>query len=198
MQPAVRRDSNAGIVAGVDEAGRGPLAGPVAAAAVILSPDVPIAGLRDSKQLSVARREMLAAEIRAAALAWAVGWADAAEIDQMNILQASLLAMRRAVLALNMEPDHVLVDGNQCPSLACRVEAIVQGDCTVAAISAASILAKVERDALMQRCDQEFPGYGFGVHKGYPTQAHLRALEVHGVCAIHRRSFAPVRRLLES
>lgn len=198
MQTTIRSESGDCFIAGVDEAGRGPLAGPVAAAAVILSPDVSIADLRDSKQLSATRREFLAAEIRATALAWAVGWADTAEIDYMNILQASLLAMRRAVLALNVEPDHVLVDGNQCPLLPCRAEAIVQGDRSVAVISAASILAKVERDALMRRCDQEFPGYGFGVHKGYPTQAHLQALEIHGICAIHRRSFAPVRRFLES
>lgn len=198
MHTTIRRESGNCIIAGVDEAGRGPLAGPVAAAAVILSPDAAIAGLRDSKQLSAARREILAAEIRATALAWAVGWADAAEIDYMNILQASLLAMRRAVLALNAEPDYVLVDGNQCPPLSCRTQAIVQGDRNVAVISAASILAKVERDALMRRCDQEFPGYGFGMHKGYPTQAHLQALEIHGICAIHRRSFAPVRRLLDS
>lgn len=185
------------LVAGVDEAGRGPLAGPVAAAAVILRAAAPIAGLRDSKQLSAARREALAAEIRALAVAWAVGWADAAEIDRINILQASLLAMQRAVMALAVTPERVLVDGNVCPRLDCPVEARVQGDRSVAAISAASILAKVERDALMCRMDAEFPHYGFALHKGYPTPAHLQALVSHGPCSIHRRSFAPVRRVLE-
>lgn len=185
------------LVAGVDEAGRGPLAGPVAAAAVILRTAIPIAGLRDSKQLTAAHRETLAAEIRALAVAWAVGWADAAEIDRINILQASLLAMQRAVMALAMTPQRVLVDGNVCPRLDCPVEARVQGDRRVAAISAASILAKVERDALMCRMDAEFPHYGFALHKGYPTPAHLQALASHGPCSIHRRSFAPVRRVLE-
>lgn len=185
------------LVAGVDEAGRGPLAGPVAAAAVILHVAVPIAGLRDSKQLTAARRESLAVEIRACAVAWAVGWADAAEIDRINILQASLLAMRRAVMALAVTPERVLVDGNVCPRLDCPAEARVQGDRSVAAISAASILAKVERDALMCRMDAEFPHYGFALHKGYPTPAHLQALASHGPCRIHRRSFAPVRRVLE-
>ncbi|HKS94290.1 MAG TPA: ribonuclease HII [Gammaproteobacteria bacterium] len=185
------------LVAGVDEAGRGPLAGPVAAAAVILHATVPIAGLRDSKQLTAARRESLAVEIRACAVAWAVGWADAAEIDRINILQASLLAMRRAVMALAVTPERVLVDGNVCPRLDCPAEARVQGDRSVAAISAASILAKVERDALMCRMDAEFPHYGFALHKGYPTPAHLQALASHGPCRIHRRSFAPVRRVLE-
>ena len=185
------------LVAGVDEAGRGPLAGPVAAAAVILHATVPIAGLRDSKQLTAARRESLAVEIRACAVAWAVGWADAAEIDRINILQASLLAMRRAVMALAVTPERVLVDGNVCPGLDCPAEARVQGDRSVAAISAASILAKVERDALMCRMDAEFPHYGFALHKGYPTPAHLQALASHGPCRIHRRSFAPVRRVLE-
>lgn len=193
-----RCSAGGGVTAGVDEAGRGPLAGPVAAAAVILSPAVRIAGLRDSKQLTPARRETLAEEIRAAALAWAIGWADAAEIDDMNILQASLLAMRRAVLALNVAPEQVLVDGSHCPVLACRAQAVVQGDRKVPAISAASILAKVERDALMCRLDAEFPVYGFAVHKGYPTPAHLQALALHGPCRVHRRTFAPVRRCLEA
>lgn len=146
-----------GVVAGVDEAGRGPLAGPVTAAAVILDPGRPIAGLKDSKQLPPLQRERLAAAIRARALAWAVGWADHAEIDCLNILQASLLAMRRAVLALSLVPVKVWVDGNRCPALPCAVEAIVKGDSKVAAISAASILAKVERDAAMQRFDTQFP-----------------------------------------
>ncbi|MGB9429916.1 MAG: ribonuclease HII [Gammaproteobacteria bacterium] len=185
------------LIAGVDEAGRGPLAGPVAAAAVILAPTRPIAGLRDSKQLTPSQRETLAGAIRANALIWAVGWADHAEIDHLNILQATLLAMQRAVSALGYVPDKVLVDGNRCPSLSCPVEAIVKGDCKIAAISAASILAKVERDALMRRYDREFPSYGFAVHKGYPTPTHLDALARYGACDIHRRSFAPVRRHLE-
>ena len=185
------------LTAGVDEAGRGPLAGPVAAAAVILRTTAPIAGLRDSKQLTAARRESLAAEIRALAVAWAVGWADAAEIDRINILRASLLAMQRAVMALAVRPARVLVDGNVCPRLPCPVQACVQGDRSVAAISAASILAKVERDAFMCRLDAEFPLYGFALHKGYPAPAHLQALISHGPCSIHRRSFAPVRRVLE-
>ena len=191
------REAREGWVAGVDEAGRGPLAGPVTAAAVILRASAPIIGLRDSKQLTAARRESLAAQIRVTALAWAVGWADVAEIDRMNILQASLLAMQRAVLALSVRPDQVLVDGNVCPRLLCPAQAIVQGDRNVAAISAASILAKVERDALMRRLDAEFPAYGFAIHKGYPTPVHLQALAVHGPCCSHRRSFAPVRRFLE-
>lgn len=185
------------LIAGVDEAGRGPLAGPVAAAAVILAPTVDITGLRDSKKLSPRQRTRLAVEIRTQALAWAVGWADSAEIDRLNILQASLLAMQRAVQALVFTPQKVLVDGNRAPTFACVAEAIVKGDDKVAAISAASILAKVERDSLMQRFDQDFPVYGFGVHKGYPTAAHLAALAVHGACPIHRRSFAPVRRCLK-
>lgn len=187
----------AGWVAGVDEAGRGPLAGPVAAAAVILPAAAQISGLRDSKLLTPVRRESLAAAIRGLAVAWAVGWADPVEIDRMNILQASLLAMQRAVTALPVAPEQVLVDGNVCPALSCAAQAVVRGDRSVPAISAASILAKVERDALMCRLDAEFPVYGFAVHKGYPTSAHLQALEAYGPCRIHRRSFAPVRRLLE-
>jgi ribonuclease HII len=189
--------SGADGVAGVDEAGRGPLAGPVAAAAVMLDPQRPIAGLKDSKQLTAAQREALAERIRADSLAWAVAWADHEEIDRLNILQASLLAMTRAVAALERRPQHVLVDGNRCPSVNCRVTAIVKGDSFVPAISAASILAKVERDSAMRRLDGLFPGYGFAVHKGYPTAAHLAALDELGACAVHRRSFAPVRRCLE-
>ena len=187
-----------GWLAGVDEAGRGPLAGPVAAAAVILRVCAPIAGLRDSKLLTATRRELLAAEIRATAVAWAVGWSDVAEIDRMNILQASLLAMQRAVLALGVRPDQVLVDGNICPRLPFPARAVVQGDRSVAAISAASILAKVERDALMCRLDAEFPAYGFAAHKGYPTPVHLQALAIHGPCCSHRHSFAPVKRSLRN
>ena len=190
-------NAGAGPVAGVDEAGRGPLAGPVTAAAVILDPARPIAGLRDSKQLTPAQREVLAAEVRERALAWAVAWADHREIDELNILQASLLAMSRAVAALSLAPVQVLVDGNRCPQLPYPVSAIVKGDSKVPAISAASILAKVERDAAMLRLDSEYPGYGFAEHKGYPTAAHLAALERQGVSAVHRRSYAPVRRCLE-
>jgi ribonuclease HII len=185
------------LVAGVDEAGRGPLAGPVMAAAVILDPARPIAGLRDSKQLSPAQRETLAGEIRSRALAWAVAWADHEEIDRINILQATLLAMARAVAALALEPTAVLVDGNRCPPLRQPVTAIVKGDSSVPSISAASILAKVERDAAMCRLDALYPGYGFAVHKGYPTAQHLEALDTLGPCSVHRRSFGPVRRCLE-
>lgn len=190
-------DAGSGPVAGVDEAGRGPLAGPVAAAAVILDPARPIAGLRDSKQLTAAQREVLADQIREHALAWAVAWADHREIDELNILQASLLAMSRAVAALSLAPVQVLVDGNRCPRVPYPVSAIVKGDSKVPAISAASILAKVERDAAMLRLDAEYPGYGFAEHKGYPTAVHLAALERQGVSAVHRRTYAPVRRCLE-
>ena len=189
-------DTGGGPVAGVDEAGRGPLAGPVAAAAVILDPARPIRGLKDSKQLSPTQRETLADEVKTHALAWAVAWADHREIDELNILQASLLAMSRAVAALSLAPVQVLVDGNRCPRVPYPVSAIVKGDSKVPAISAASILAKVERDAAMLRLDAQYPGYGFAEHKGYPTAAHLAALERQGVSAVHRRSYAPVRRCL--
>ncbi len=185
-----------GPVAGVDEAGRGPLAGPVVAAAVILDPARPLEGLRDSKLLSPERRGVLAERIRRDAQAWAVAWADHEEIDRLNILQATLLAMARAVGALAVAPLHVLVDGNRCPELSYPVSAVVRGDQMVPAISAASILAKVERDAAMERMDRLFPAYGFAVHKGYPTTDHIAALECHGACAVHRRSFAPVRQNL--
>ncbi|HEY4128174.1 MAG TPA: ribonuclease HII [Gammaproteobacteria bacterium] len=185
-------------VAGVDEAGRGPLAGPVCAAAVILDAARPIRGLKDSKQLTPEAREELADTIRLRALAWAVAWADHEEIDRINILQASLLAMARAVAALSIEPHEVQVDGNQLPPVLLPVTAIIKGDSKVRAISAASILAKVERDAVMRRMHALYPEYGFDVHKGYPTPAHLDALERHGACAIHRRSFAPVQRRLQS
>ncbi len=185
-------------IAGVDEVGRGPLAGPVVTAAVILDPHRPIAGLADSKALSAARREVLAGEIRRCALVWALGRAEVEEIDRLNILQATLLAMQRAVAALAAAPREVLVDGNRCPELPYPARAVVGGDRFVPQICAASILAKVVRDAEMVRMDARYPGYGFADHKGYPTPAHLAALERLGVSRIHRRSFAPVRRLVTS
>lgn len=185
-----------GLTAGVDEAGRGPLAGPVVAAAVILDPDRPVAGLADSKKLSATRRARLEREIQTNALAWALGRAEVVEIDQINILQASLLAMQRAVQALTVQPQRVLVDGNQCPPLRMAVEAIVKGDQLIDAISAASILAKEARDREMREWDRVYPVYDFAGHKGYPTRSHLIALRLHGACPIHRRSFAPVRRSL--
>jgi len=185
------------LVAGVDEAGRGPLAGPVIAAAVILDESHPIAGLADSKKLSAARREELAILIRERALCWALGRAEVEEIDRLNILQASLLAMQRAVASLQTYPELVLVDGNQPPVLQCQVQTIVRGDATVPAISAASILAKVARDAEMVELDKDFPGYGLSKHKGYPTPVHLTALKALGVSPIHRRSFAPVKYLID-
>ena len=184
------------LICGVDEAGRGPLAGPVYAAAVILDPAAPIAGLADSKALSASRRDELAGQIHRHALAWAIALASVAEIDAINILQASLLAMRRAVEQLSVAPGEVLVDGIHCPVIAYPVRAIVRGDSQIAAISAASILAKTARDAEMLRLHQLYPNYGLDRHKGYPTAAHLAALQRHGVCEIHRRSYAPVRRLL--
>ena len=185
------------LVAGVDEAGRGPLAGPVVAAAVILDAKRPIAGLADSKVLAPARRQVLAQAIKQRALCWAVGRADVADIDRLNILQASLLAMRRAVETLDIVPDLVLIDGNRAPSLACRVKTVIKGDATVPSVQAASILAKVARDAEMFTLDKAFPGYGFSRHKGYPTATHLLALAIFGVSPVHRRSFGPVRRLLK-
>lgn len=184
--------------AGVDEVGRGPLAGPVVAAAVILDPARPIEGLKDSKKLTERRREVLAAEIRTSALAWSLGRAEVDEIDTINILQASLLAMQRAVAALSLAPQLVLVDGNHCPAFACPAQAIIKGDSLVPAISAASILAKVSRDQEMVELDARFPGYGLAQHKGYPSKVHLQALQALGVTPIHRRSYAPVRRLLET
>lgn len=186
-------------IAGVDEAGRGPLAGPVVAAAVILDPERPIEGLADSKRLSPRERERLAPLIRERSLAWAVASAEREEIDALNILQATLLAMGRAVCLLSIPPTHVQVDGNRAPALpdpACTLETIVRGDATVPAISAASILAKVHRDALMTALDSSLPGYGFAAHKGYGTAAHLTALRRLGPSAQHRLSFAPVRAAL--
>jgi ribonuclease HII len=186
----------AALICGVDEAGRGPLAGPVVAAAVILDPLRPIAGLDDSKRLSVRARERLEGEIKAQALAWAVAEAAVEEIDRLNILQATLLAMRRAVEALAIRPEAVWVDGNRAPAVALPVRCIVGGDRTEAAIMAASILAKTARDAQMRALDALYPQYGFAQHKGYPTATHLAALRAHGVLAAHRRTFAPVREIL--
>jgi ribonuclease HII len=186
-----------GLTAGVDEAGRGPLAGPVVAAAVILDDLRPIKGLRDSKTLGAATRERLAAEVRAKALCCSVAEASVDEIDRLNILQATLLAMRRAVEGLRLVPTRVLVDGNRLPLLRVPAEAVVRGDATVAAISAASIVAKVHRDALLAALHEQHPAYSFAQHKGYPTAEHLAALRVHGACAAHRRSFAPVRAVLQ-
>lgn len=183
------------LIAGVDEAGRGPLAGPVVAAAVILDVRRPIGGLADSKQLSPGRREALAKEIRGRALAWAIAEASVAEIDRLNILQATLLAMRRAVEALSTMPAEVRVDGLHCPPIAVPARAIVGGDACEASISAASILAKTMRDALLAELDREFPHYGFARNKGYGTAEHLAALRAHGPCRHHRRSFAPVSQM---
>ncbi len=182
-----------GLVAGVDEAGRGPLAGPVVAAAVILDELQPIRGLGDSKVIAPRRREALFDEIRARALCCCIASASAEEIDRLNILQATLLAMQRAVAGLRLRPQRVVVDGNRAPALPVPVAAIVKGDAKVAAISAASILAKVHRDRLCLELDQAHPAYGFAAHKGYPTPEHLAALRAHGPCAEHRQSFAPVR-----
>lgn len=184
-------------VCGVDEAGRGPLAGPVYAAAVILDPAWPIAGLADSKKLSEKKRDRLAIEIREKALAWAVASASVEEIDRINILQATLLAMQRAVAGLSLQPSEILVDGNRLPAFDLPARAIIGGDATVAAISAASILAKTMRDAEMLKLHAVAPQYGLDRHKGYGTAAHLEALRRHGAATFHRRSFAPVREVLE-
>lgn len=181
------------LIAGVDEVGRGPLAGPVVAAAVILDPGRPIQGLADSKTLSARRREALFVEIEARCIAWALGRAEVDEIDTLNILQASLLAMQRAVKNLSLLPSKILVDGCHCPFFTCPAEAIIGGDGLITSISAASIMAKVTRDAEMQVMDSLYPGYGFAAHKGYPTQQHRDALKILGVTPIHRRSFGPVR-----
>ena len=187
---------NQQLVCGVDEAGRGPLAGPVCAAAVILDDDNPVPGLNDSKKLTERQREKLAPLIRERALAFAVAYASVEEIDSLNILQATLLAMQRAVLALSLEPQLVLVDGLYCPETGIASQAIVKGDSKVAAISAASILAKTSRDALMLQLHEQYPDYGFAIHKGYPTALHMAALRKHGASAVHRRSFKPVRQVL--
>ena len=197
MQQAALFELN-GLVAGVDEAGRGPLAGPVVAAAVILDPRHPIHGLDDSKKLSAARREQLAADIRSRALSWAVGWADPEEIDEINILAATMLAMRRAIRCLDVTPAGVQVDGNRLPNLAfgdvrLEGEAIVGGDGKIAAIGAASIIAKTTRDGIMEFLDRIHPEYEFARHKGYGTRVHLERLRRYGPCEQHRASFAPVR-----
>ena len=185
-----------GLICGVDEAGRGPLAGPVVAAAVILDAKNPIDGLNDSKKLSAKRRESLAVEIRAKALAWAIAEATVEEIDRINILQASLLAMQRAVAGLQISPVKALIDGNKCPDLRCPSEAIVGGDGKVTTIAAASILAKTVRDAGMLELHATFPVYGFDRHMGYPTAFHLKALRENGICPAHRRSYGPVAQLV--
>lgn len=183
------------LIAGVDEAGRGPLAGPVIAAAVILNPEKPIKGVADSKKLSAKKRDALFDVIQSEAIAYAIGRADVDEIDQLNILQASLLAMQRAVDELSIKPAAALIDGNRCPQLCCPSTAIIKGDDSVPAIGAASILAKVSRDREMLIYDKKYPGYGFAQHKGYGTKKHLMALQRLGVTDIHRKSFAPVRNL---
>lgn len=195
-QPVILEIGPLGLC-GVDEAGRGPLAGPVTAAAVMLDPARPIEGLRDSKKLSANARERLADEIRAKAVAWCVAEASVAEIDQLNILHATMLAMQRAVAGLGREPDEVMVDGNRCPKWAWRSQAVVKGDDKVAAIAAASILAKTARDQFMVRLHEAFPVYGFAQHMGYGTVAHLDALKAYGACPQHRRSFAPVKLVLD-
>lgn len=184
------------MICGLDEAGRGPLAGPVYAAAVILDESCPISGLADSKALTARQREHLAEQIRARAIAWAVASASVEEIDELNILHASMLAMSRAASMLTPRPFRALVDGNRCPELDCAAQAVIGGDASVPCISAASILAKVARDTEMLRLHEVYPEYGFDRHKGYPTPQHLAALERHGIREIHRKSFAPVRRLL--
>nr|WP_246506143.1 ribonuclease HII [Kistimonas asteriae] len=191
-------DDEAIIIAGVDEVGRGPLCGPVVTAAVILDPSRPIEGLNDSKKLSESRREALFDVIKERALAWALGRAEVAEIDQLNILHATMLAMQRAVAGLSVKPSLALIDGNRCPKLPCAAEAVVKGDSRVPEIAAASILAKVARDREMLEMDRQYPGYGIAKHKGYPTKAHLEALVKLGVTPHHRRSFKPVRELVEN
>ncbi|MDH2998159.1 ribonuclease HII [Pasteurellaceae bacterium LFhippo2] len=187
---------NATLIAGVDEVGRGPLVGAVVTAAVILDPSNPIEGLADSKKLSEKKRLALAEEIKAKALAWSLGRAEPAEIDEINILQATMLAMQRAVAGLKIQPDFVLVDGNRIPELPMAAQAVVKGDSLVAEISAASILAKVARDLEMDELDKQYPEYGFAKHKGYPTKLHFEKLEEFGVTPFHRKSFAPVAKRL--
>ncbi len=189
-------DRSRDLICGVDEAGRGPLAGPVFAAAVILDPAKPIAGLRDSKKLSEVKRDELALLIRRDALAWSIAQCSAAEIDELNILQATMLAMRRAIEGLSVQPTLALIDGNRCPVINMRTEAIIKGDDKVIEISAASILAKTARDAVLMDLHASYPHYGFDQHKGYPTALHLQRLREHGITPEHRKSYAPVRALL--
>ena len=187
------------LLAGVDEAGRGPLAGPVCAAAVILDPERPIEGLNDSKKLSAKKREALEKEIREKALYWSVAWSNVEEIDSINILQATMLAMRRAVEGLGTVPELILIDGNRCPEgLPARAEAVVKGDARVPAISAASILAKTARDRLMAELDSRYPQYGFARHAGYGTKAHLEAIREFGASPVHRKTFGPVTRAIQA
>ncbi|UVW27276.1 ribonuclease HII [Massilia sp. H6] len=197
LPPRLRPFTDLDIVCGVDEAGRGPLAGPVFAAAVILDPKRPIEGLRDSKKLSKARRDELAPLIKQQALAWAIAECSCEEIDTLNILHATMLAMRRAVEALQMLPTFALIDGNRCPPMDVRAHAVIEGDDKVHAISAASILAKTARDALLVQLHAQYPQYCFDQHKGYGTSLHLERLRLHGPSPVHRRSFAPVRELLQ-
>ena len=185
------------LICGVDEAGRGPLAGPVFAAAVILDPQRPIEGLRDSKKLTASRRDELALEIREKALSWAVAESSESEIDDINILQATMLAMRRAILGLQRRPTLALIDGNRCPVIDVRCDAIIQGDDRVVEISAASILAKTARDAALMQLHAQYPHYAFDQHKGYPTALHLARLRLHGVSPVHRKTYAPVRALMD-
>ena len=187
---------DATLIAGVDEVGRGPLCGDVVTAAVILDPNKPIEGLTDSKKLSEKKREALFDIIKQNALAWCVARASVDEIDEINILHATMLAMQRAVAGLNIKPNYVLVDGNRCPNFGIRTQAVVKGDLLVAEISAASILAKVTRDREMVELDKLYPQYGLAKHKGYPTKDHLNAIEQHGVNHLYRKSFAPIKRLL--
>jgi ribonuclease HII len=186
------------FIAGVDEVGRGPLAGPVVAAAVILDSERPIIGLADSKALTARKREVLEEVIKSSCIAWALGRAEVEEIDQINILQASLLAMKRAISALSPQADYALVDGNRCPELPCPSQAVIKGDQRVESISAASIIAKVARDREMQQLDAQYPGYGLGKHMGYPTKHHIEMLNSLGVTKIHRRTYSPVRKVLEN
>ncbi|EAS41958.1 ribonuclease HII [Photobacterium profundum] len=186
----------ANLIAGVDEVGRGPLVGAVVTAAVILDPNNPIVGLTDSKKLSEKKRNVLFDEIKEKALAWSLGRCEPEEIDELNILQATMVAMQRAVADLNIQPDFVLIDGNKIPQLPMAAQAVVKGDLRVAEISAASIIAKVTRDREMEVLDAQFPQYGFAKHKGYPTKAHFEALELHGAIEQHRKSFKPVKRIL--
>ncbi len=196
MQLTLNYQSETKLIAGVDEVGRGPLCGAVITAAVILDPQQPINGLKDSKKLSETKRQQLAQQIKQQALAWCIARAEVAEIDQLNILHATMLAMQRAVEGLSVQPELALIDGNRCPQLAVPCQAVIKGDDRVPAIAAASILAKVARDAEMLELDKQYPGYGIAQHKGYPTKQHLAALAELGATPIHRRSFKPVKQAI--